>query len=164
MLLGLLSDSHGRALAVRRAVALFDQLGVVHVVHCGDVGGIDVFEELAGRPLTFVWGNTDVATHGLVTFVRTVGLSPPAASPVRIELAGRSIAVFHGHEPGFEAACRSLEVDYLFHGHTHLARDDRRGRTRIINPGALHRAAVHTVATLDLAADRLEFFELPSGR
>jgi putative phosphoesterase len=164
MLIGLLSDSHGRPLIVRRAVQLFDQLGVAHTIHCGDVGGMEVFEELAGRPLTFVWGNTDVASNGLIAFLHTVGITPPAASPTLIELAGRRIAVFHGHEPGFEPACRAMDVDYIAHGHTHLARDDRRGKTRIINPGALHRAATYTVATLDLLSDQLEFYEIPPTR
>ena len=40
--------------------------------------------------------------------------------------------------------------DYLLQGHTHVPHDQRIGRTRLINPGALHRARTKTVATLDL--------------
>jgi predicted phosphodiesterase len=52
------------------------------------------------------------------------------------------------------------EHDYLLQGHTHVRLDECVGRTRIINPGALHRAAVKTVVTLDTRADRLLPFEV----
>ncbi|RLS46748.1 MAG: metallophosphoesterase, partial [Planctomycetota bacterium] len=48
-------------------------------------------------------------------------------------------------------------VDYLLHGHTHVCRDERHGATRIINPGALHRASEFTVALLDTDSDELQF-------
>ena len=49
------------------------------------------------------------------------------------------------------------EHDYLLHGHTHVRRDERVGKVRIINPGALHRAREKTVAVLDTDTDRLTF-------
>jgi predicted phosphodiesterase len=52
-------------------------------------------------------------------------------------------------------------ADYLLHGHTHELRDERIGRTRMINPGALFRAARYTAALLDPRADRLEILALP---
>jgi predicted phosphodiesterase len=70
------------------------------------------------------------------------------------------ILVFHGHEPGFARALGTQGADYVLHGHTHVTRDERIGKTRIINPGALCRAAKKTVATLDLAADVLTFHDL----
>lgn len=159
MLIGILSDSHGRAMIVRRAVALFDRLGVEHIVHCGDVGGMEVFDELVGRPCTFVWGNTDVPDAGLLAYLATTGLSVPDEAPLRITLAGKRFAVFHGHEAGFDRAAE-LEVDYVLHGHTHVPRDNRLGGKRIINPGALHRAKIKTVATLAPATDTLAFHSL----
>ncbi|MEK6798915.1 MAG: metallophosphoesterase family protein [Planctomycetota bacterium] len=160
LLIGILSDSHGRAKPVRAAVELFDRLGVEHVIHCGDVGGIEVFDELLGQPLTFVWGNTDVVSGGTLAYLRRVGVQVPGASPARLTLCGRTFAVFHGHEGGFEAAPHVLGVDYVLHGHTHAARDERIGSTRIINPGALHRATRKTVATLHLPTDELRLYEI----
>ena len=49
--------------------------------------------------------------------------------------------------------------DFLFYGHTHVAEEHRTGPTRVINPGALHRARVKSVLVLDLPsgeARRLE--------
>lgn len=163
MQVGILSDSHGQHLMVRQAMALFDRLGVGHVLHCGDVGGSDVFDELVGRSVTFVWGNTDCPSNGLMAYLQTVGLSPPGEAPARVTLGGKQFAIFHGHESGFDEAIRCLDVDYLLHGHSHLARDDRRGSTRIINPGALYRARPTTVATLDTSNDRLRFHEVSAN-
>ncbi len=160
MLVGILSDSHSRHLPVRQAMALFDKLGVGHVIHCGDVGRAEVFDELVGRPCTFVWGNMDVPDGGLAAYLQTVGIRPPDGVPVRLTLDGKTFAVFHGHERGFNRAIDTLDVDYILHGHTHIARDTRRKRTRIINPGALYRARRRTVATLDTDADQLTFYEI----
>ncbi len=160
MLIGILSDSHGRHLAVRVAVALFDKLGVSHLIHCGDVGSSDVFDQMVGRPCTFVWGNMDFPADGLLTYAQALGLAIPHDIPVRLELGGKRFAVFHGHEPGFNKAIQRLDVDYILHGHTHVACDEKYNGKRVINPGALHRAARKTVATLDTETDQLTFHEV----
>ena len=160
MLVGILSDSHDDHAMVMRAVALFDSLGAQHLIHCGDVGGGAVFDELVGRALTFVWGNTDYPTPGLCRYVESVGFALPSGVPTCVDLDGKRFAVFHGHERGFDAAVGKLDVDYLLHGHTHIRRDERCGRQRIINPGALHRAAPKTVATLDTGSDALTFHDV----
>ena len=160
MLIGILSDSHGRHLAVRQAVALFDQLGASHLIHCGDVGSPEVFDEMVGRPFTFVWGNMDFPHDGLLTYAQSLGLAIPQEVPVRIELGGKTFAVFHGHEPGFDSAMRRLNVDYVLHGHTHVACDEKFSGKRIINPGALYRAARKTIAMLDTKTDELVFHEV----
>ncbi len=163
MLIGILSDSHGRGPAVRQAMALFDELGVEHVIHCGDIGGTAVFDELVGRPCTFVWGNMDHPESGVFAYLHSVGIRPPDTMPRRLTLDGKTFAIFHGHERGFDRAVATLAVDYILHGHTHVPRDQRRQQTRIINPGALHRARRKTVATLNTATDELIFRTIQSG-
>jgi putative phosphoesterase len=163
MLIGICSDTHGGHLAMRRAVELFDRVGVEGIVHCGDVGGQGVFDELVGRPARFVWGNTDHPDAALRAYLKAVGIAAPATVPLTLDWAGQRIAVFHGHEPGFRRAATTLEVDYILHGHSHQRRDERIGRARVINPGALHRARVKSVATLDLVADELTFHEVMDG-
>ena len=160
MLIGILSDSHNHSEPVRRALALFDLLGVTKIIHCGDVGGTDVFDEFVERDLTFVWGNTDHPSEGLLAYLETTGIAAPDCVPLRLTADGKTFAVYHGHEPGFDDAIESLDVDYILHGHSHLVRDDRRGKTRIINSGALHRARRKTVATLDTTSDELTFHDV----
>ena len=105
MVLGILSDTHGHDGPAERAVALLRRLGAEALVHCGDVGSTGVLDALRaastadGRPAPawFVWGNTDAPIEELEDYARAIGLAAPRATPVRIGLADRRIAVFHGH-------------------------------------------------------------------
>lgn len=161
MLIGILSDTHGRHLEARRAMELFESAGVAHIIHCGDVCGLDVFDQFVGQPFSFVWGNCDFDDGSTLAYLKTVGLKPPDGVPLRLSLGGKSFAVFHGHEPAFVRA-ELLGVDYVLHGHSHVARDERVGGVRFINPGALYRASRKTVATLDTTSDKLQFHEIKS--
>lgn len=157
MIVGILSDTHGYHLQARAALEVFSAHGAEHIIHCGDVGGPAVFDELVGHPVTFVWGNTDDPSRELLSYIRSLGFTEPSSVPSRLTLDGKSFAVFHGHEREFGVAVRQARDDYLLHGHTHVARDDRAGAMRIINPGALHRANPHSVAVLDTSTDKLTF-------
>lgn len=162
MLVAILSDSHGRVEAVRSALSLLRPFEPDVYVHCGDVGGEAVFDEFVDLPLHFVWGNTDAPSHALRTYVESLGFTCPDG-PLRLMLGEKRFAVFHGHEREFEHELAAPTVDYLLHGHTHVKADSRVGRTRVINPGALHRARVKTVATLDTRNNDLRFHVISPG-
>jgi predicted phosphodiesterase len=83
---------------------------------------------------------------------------------VTIEVEGRTIAVTHGDSGREISRLADANPDYFLSGHTHHAADELRGKTRWINPGALHRANPWTVAVLDLATDHLEFLTIGSRR
>lgn len=157
--LGIMSDSHGRVALVRAALGLLDEAGAEGIVHCGDVGGLAVLEELAGRRCWFVWGNADLPGPGWRAEVQALGLPWPQG-PLTLELAGKRIAVYHGHEPGFAQVLQAAEHDYLLRGHTHQREDHRVGRMRVINPGALRRGWTKSVALLDLDSDLLRFMDV----
>jgi uncharacterized protein len=162
MLVGIMSDSHGDAATTALAVELLTQRGARKLFHCGDICGTDVLNELAGHDAVFVWGNCDDPYAGLQEYVTTLGLPWPQP-PVRLTIEAKRIAVCHGHEKDFRVAADEPGVDYLFYGHTHRYADQHKGGCRLINPGALHRAAIKTVATLDLLADDLRFWRLDTG-
>lgn len=159
MLVGIMSDSHGRSDMVKRALTLFDELNVKHIFHCGDVGDQDVFDEFVGRRFSFVWGNCDIPDGGTREYLRTVGIAEPSAVPLICNVGGKTFAVFHGHEREFTRLDR-IDADYVLCGHSHQRRDERIGTLRIINPGALHRANPKTVATLNTENDALQFHEI----
>ncbi len=162
MLIGVMSDSHGDVAATARAVSLLTQRGASRLFHCGDICSVGVLEELAGRDCTFVWGNCDDLTPTLRRYVADLGLTWPEPGRV-IELAGKRIGVFHGHEAAFQTATDTDTYDYIFHGHTHRYADQLENGCRLINPGALHRARLHTVALLNLKSGRLTFLRIDSG-
>ena len=156
MLVGIMSDSHGDAPAVKRAFALLDGLGAEAFFHCGDVGGQCVLDEFVGRRIWFVWGNSDWAAPGTNVFLKTAGLPIPQV-PMLVTLAGKTIAMCHGHERAFVKLSHRPDYDYVFSGHTHRPSDVRAGHCRLINPGALNGVDDPTVATLDLERDLLDF-------
>lgn len=159
MRLGLLSDSHGRVEPTRRAVQLLVQHGAELLIHLGDVGSRGVIDELVGHPVRVVFGNCDDADD-LGEYARCMDLN--VDHPMgRLTIDGRRVAFTHGHLTGSMMEALGEHVDYLLHGHTHELCDQRRGVTRVINPGALHRAARYTAAVLDPGADSLEIIEIP---
>jgi len=151
-----MSDSHGRVDLVRRALDLLKQAGAQAVVHCGDLGGLEVLEELAGWQVWFVWGNSDFPRPFWRPQLKALNLPWPDG-PLELTLDGKRIAVFHGNELACHRAMTAARHDYLIHGHTHQPDDYRIGNMRVINPGSLHRVRLKTVALLDLTTDKLEF-------
>ena len=155
MLIGILSDTHDRVDAMAAAMELLRARGAEFYVHCGDVGSERVIDHLAGVPAAFVFGNTDWDRTSLSRYAEKLGVACHGAF-ADLELGGKRVAVIHGDD--FRLRQRLLAEqrhDYLFQGHTHVRADERVGRTRLINPGALHRAREKTVALLDTAADKV---------
>jgi len=168
--IGLLSDSHGDAVMTREAARMLLERGAETLLHLGDVCGDRVLDELAGlrapggAPIEcrVVFGNMDHDERSMSQYAQTLGVR--IDHPVgRYTIAGRTAAAHHGHDPTQELKAIRAGLDYFFHGHTHRKRDEQVGRTRLINPGALHRASTYSVALLDCASDELTFLEVVSG-
>lgn len=167
--LGLLSDTHGRADTAELGVQLLIDHGADVLIHLGDVGSVGVIDALAavhprtGEPVAvhLVFGNTDWEARSLGKYAAGLGMRvyDPAG---QIEVDGRSIAFSHGHLGAVMQRLLADEPDYLLHGHTHTLIDERQGRTRVINPGALFRASRHTVALLEPGSDTLTVVDLAS--
>ena len=157
MLVGILSDTHDRYAIAGTAIELLRSRGAEFFIHCGDVGGERVLDRLAGLKAAFVWGNNDWDRIPLARYAQQLGLAC-YGSEADLTFDGKRFAVFHGDDTrARQRLLASGQYDYLLQGHTHVPEDHRVGRTRIINPGALHRAREKTVALLDPAADHLEF-------
>jgi putative phosphoesterase len=157
VLIGILSDTHDRVDAMAAGVALLREAGAEFFVHCGDVGSERVLDHLAGLPSAFVFGNTDWDRAALARYAESIGVACHGAL-ADLELGGKKVAVTHGDD--FRLKQRILSDkrhDYLLQGHTHVRADERVGTTRVINPGALHRAKEKTVAVLDTATDTVRF-------
>jgi uncharacterized protein len=157
-LLGILSDTHDNVTAAAAGIATLRAAGAQFLIHCGDVGGEQILDLLAGIPSVFVWGNNDFDRPSLKRYALGLGIQC-GDDFASLEFAGKKIAVTHGDNLKLlrQAAEGDSHYDYIFIGHSHIPADQRLGRTRIINPGALHRAAKKTVAMLDLKTDIVKF-------
>jgi uncharacterized protein len=160
VIIGILSDTHDRAEWMAAGLRTLRDAGAAFYIHCGDIGGQACIDLLAGLPGAFVFGNTDFDRPGLSRYAASIDV--PCYDPFAdLALDGKKVAVLHGDDYRLkQRLLATQEHDYLFQGHTHVRADQRVGRTRLINPGALHRAAVKTVVTLDTATDRLTPFEV----
>ncbi len=161
----MLSDSHSRAAITARAVELLVDLGAEQIIHLGDIETESVIDSLVGIedadgqpiPMHIVFGNCDWQWENLARYARQLDLN--VAHPVgRLEFDGKVLVFLHGHLTQHVENAVDEQVDWLCHGHTHLKRDESIGKTRIINPGALFRAAEYSVAILDTMSDDLAFY------
>lgn len=155
MRIAILSDTHGRIAPTEFAVRILREREIEHVLHCGD---IDDAELVASFPpgTHFVWGNCDDDRAGIGEAIERAGLTVHGAWG-HLKWQGRNLAFTHGDDRRLLADLENADAfDFVFHGHTHVAREQRVGRTRVINPGALHRAAVKSFAILDLKTGELQ--------
>ncbi len=164
MKIGILSDSHGKADRLRAALNVLVENKVETIVHCGDIGSRKFMEMLAatGVPVYLVGGNMDKYVIRLEASAKDHGIH---FDWDRLEVPigdGRYLVVTHGHKGHIlEELVLGGQFPYVCHGHTHVARDQRVGQVRVINPGALHHCPRHTVAVLDTESDEVEFIEVP---
>src|SRR5690606_20378002 len=92
-----------------------------------------------GIPVTAVPGNVDEWDPDLILYAKKIGIPLPRLQ--RMEMDGLSIAVHHGHNASLMLnLLADPDLDLLFTGHTHVAKDEMEGNVRVINPGAVYRA------------------------
>jgi uncharacterized protein len=163
MLIGILSDTHNQMKRTAAAIQLLHSERAELFFHCGDLTDPDIVGICALLPCYFVFGNNDVYRGDEIQ--AAINQADGAVSlgwGGEVELAGKRIAVTHGHLIKEYRRLLATNPDYLFTGHSHVAADHREGVTRFINPGALHRAQEFTVALLNLANDNLKFLQVPA--
>jgi putative phosphoesterase len=161
MLIGVLSDTHGQTQISRVAANLLKSRNAQMLIHCGDVGGPQVLDTLlVGLPVHFVLGNTDYDQQVLSHHAQRIGIHFCGARG-QVSADGKVIDFLHGDDAhAMRAILDAQESDFLLHGHTHIADVRDVGRTRIVNPGALQRAAVKTVALVDTETRDVEFLKV----
>lgn len=161
MKIGILSDTHNERDRTRRAVEMLVQQGAELLVHCGDLSGPEIVRECSVLPFYFTFGNHDADT---VPYLREAAEEHGATCLEwggEFEVAGKRIAVVHGHLTSDLRPLVDARPDYLLYGHFHVPLDANEVPTRRINPGALYRAEEYTVAILDIVANELRFLSIP---
>jgi putative phosphoesterase len=160
-MLCILSDTHENLPVIRKAVALIRSFSPNLVIHCGDIISPPTLEEFKGLPMRFVLGNNDGEVAGLAKKCAELNFGE-ISDELELTYENRRFYVYHGtRENLIDEMAGSQLYDYVLHGHTHKMRDERLGRTRIINPGALFmpkpKGSRYTIATLDAGSDTLKF-------
>ncbi len=149
MRIAVISDTHNRAGSVQNALQTMAERQVELIIHCGDIqDGATV--RLFPAHTHFVFGNCDYDRADIERAAADIGASLHGAWG-QLDLAGQALAFVHGDDRSMLHDLEHADAfDFLFHGHTHIAKEHRTGKTRIINPGALQRVPVRTFLLLDL--------------
>ena len=156
MRIGVVSDTHGSTENARRATRMLETLEVEALLHCGDIGSVDVVTILADWPGHYVFGNCDYDHATLAAGIEALGHTC-CGEFGEIALAGARIALLHSHDARrFKAAKTSGEYDLVCYGHTHVAKIERVGETLVLNPGALYRANPHSLALVEIDEGNVE--------
>ena len=157
MLIGLLSDTHDKLAATIAAMRVLRAAGAEFFIHGGDVGGEQILDVFAGDNAAFVWGNNDWDRRELARYAKTIGLRC-LDDFGELTLDNKRFAITHGDDLAtLRRVQNDQRHDYLITGHTHVRHDERIGKLRWINPGALYRAREKSVALLNTSTDDLKF-------
>ena len=121
MRIGVISDTHG----LLRPEALAALAGVEHILHAGDVGGIEILERLRTvAPVTAIRGNVD-------------GFGPCAQLPETevVELVGKTIYMLHDvHAMDLNPEAAGFAA--VISGHSHQPKIEHRKGVLYFNPGS----------------------------
>jgi len=122
--LGIISDTHG----LLRPEALAALRGADHILHAGDIGGMEIIRALERiAPVTFVEGNND---------------SRDGTDVVRITVGGLRVLLTHilprPRTPTRQVAAslRAQPADVVVFGHSHLPHNELIGGIRFFNPAS----------------------------
>src|SRR3954454_1737270 len=99
MRLGVVSDTHGHVQYACAGVRMLESLGVKAVLHCGDIGSVEIVPVFAAWPTHFVFGNVDVGSQAeeLRAAIESAGQTCHGRFG-EIELAEIKIALLHGDD------------------------------------------------------------------
>jgi len=121
MLIGVISDTHG----LLRPEALVALAEAEHILHAGDVGNIEILDELRKiAPVTAIRGNVDV-----------YGECAELPATEMVELGGRFFYMLHSvHDLDIDP--KAAGVDVVVSGHSHKPLVEHRKGVMYLNPGS----------------------------
>lgn len=132
MKIGVISDTHDRLPTFRRAVTLFQRLGVDAILHAGDYvapfAAKLIAPDVLPIPLHCIYGNNDGERAGLKATLPNI-----VDGPLRMEFGGKTIVMAHFIDwmkpPDYD------DADIVITGHTHEIVNETRDGKIFLNPG-----------------------------
>src|SRR5713101_2080245 len=128
MRISVISYTHNRAVSVQNALQIMTERGVELIVHCGDICDGETVR-LFPAHTHFVFGNCDYDRDAVERAVGDIGATLHGAWG-QLQMDQKSLAFTHGDDRQLLAELEQADTfDFLFHGHTHIAREHRTGKT-----------------------------------
>jgi putative phosphoesterase len=121
IIIGVISDTHG----LLRPEALKALRGSQHIIHAGDVGALEILEDLSAiAPLTAVRGNVDKGAWAIRLPETDV-----------LEVGGISIYVLHDVTK-LDLKPKAAGFAVVVSGHSHVPKQETRDGILYFNPGS----------------------------
>lgn len=161
MKIGIISDSHDHSENIIKAVDIFKEQNVDHVIHLGDYVNPASVKLFKGIKLVGIFGNNDGDKFRLMHSFNEIG-GEIKGDFHEFEIDGLRCACYHGTEPQLRnSLVESGTYDVVMSGHTHACVNKKTGNTLVLNPGTSHgfwkRA---TVMVFDTETKEAEVIEL----
>ena len=155
-MLGIISDTHDNIPTIKKAVEIFKEKGVSLVLHLGDIVAPGTVLYFKGFKIKFIKGNCDGDIEHIKQKINEIN-GEFLGVFAEIELRNKKIALMHRPDR-LNKLILTKKYDYILYGHTHQEKNEKIGKTRIINPGSLYLGnKKHSIALLDLQKDEVEF-------
>jgi uncharacterized protein len=121
IVIGVISDTHG----LLRPEALRALRGSEHIIHAGDVGALEILEQLATiAPVTAIRGNVDKAAW-----------ARKLAEAEVVGIAGISIYVLHDLAQ-LDLKPEAAGFTVVISGHSHVPKQETKNGVLYLNPGS----------------------------
>jgi len=136
MKVAVLTDIHDNATNLKSVLQKAKEARVEAIIFLGDFCSPPIFRILAETklPLYFIFGNVDGEQMQIAKEAAKMEHVKFERDFMKIELDGKKIAICH--RPEFaEGLAATGKYDAVFHGHTHVPRVEKVGKTLLANPG-----------------------------
>jgi putative phosphoesterase len=162
MLIGIISDTHDRLSATKKACSIFKDRDITTLLHAGDFIAPFVIPLFKDFKVYGTFGNNDGEKKGLLTQFNTIH-AVVTEYFCEVYLDSLAIAVTHGHIPSLLSLLVASSYDVVVTGHTHSPEITRKDRSPVvINPGECcgYLTDTSTVAVFDTGTRTGEIIEV----
>jgi len=163
MKIGIMSDTHNHTENAIKARDKMLSRGVELIIHCGDLTSPDIMVLFDKVAIVYVFGNVDYDVDSLKKAAQKHKKIVSLAYTYVAHLDGVSVAACHGNDHKIlNGFIESGNYDFVFHGHSHIRRNEVIDETQVINPGALggKKPQSRSCCVLDLITKEVEYIEI----
>jgi uncharacterized protein len=161
---GVVSDSYDNRDGLRQLLDRFLVGGARWLIHCGGLGSASLVDLLKPWRVYIVAGERERDRTAIEAALQRARLQSFLPTEMTTTIEGVRIGLCRGDDMALvNRWAKSGEFDYIFYGHSLRRRDEMRGHTRVINPGALSgpRYQSRSGFLLDLVSGEAKLIEIP---
>jgi putative phosphoesterase len=138
MKIGIISDSHDHVDNIQKSIQELREREVDYILHLGDYVNPNSVREFKDVKLVGIFGNNDGDKFRLIDAFNSID-GEIKGEFHEFEEDGLKFACYHGTEPQIkDALIECGKYDVFLYGHTHKVRNEKVGKTLVLNPGTVH--------------------------